>query len=94
MDALIAVLSKNALVTALAVTGLMMFVSHLLSKYLTKGKLQSSAIAITLGLVVAYFASKGVPTIKKTDLIRPIAIDNAITSELAPMAVPVIGPTI
>ena len=25
-------------------------------KYLTKGKLQSSAIAITLGLVVAYFA--------------------------------------
>lgn len=56
MDAIIAVLSKNALVTALAVTGLMMFVSHLLSKYLTKGKLQSSAIAITLGLVVAYFA--------------------------------------
>lgn len=37
MDAIIAVLSKNALVTALAVTGLMMFVSHLLSKYLTKG---------------------------------------------------------
>ncbi len=36
MDAIIAVLSKNALVTALAVTGLMMFVSHLLSKYLTK----------------------------------------------------------
>src|SRR5690606_9724338 len=56
METLIAVLSKNALVTALAVTGLMMFVSHLLSKYLTKGKLQSSAIAITLGLVVAYFA--------------------------------------
>jgi len=56
MEDLIAVLSKNALVTALAVTGLMMFVSHLLSKYLTKGKLQSSAIAITLGLVVAYFA--------------------------------------
>ena len=39
MDAIIAVLSKNALVTALAVTGLMMFISHLLSKYLTKGKL-------------------------------------------------------
>lgn len=56
MDTLIAVLTKNALVTALAITGLMMFVSHLLSKYLTKGKLQSSAIAITLGLVVAYFA--------------------------------------
>ncbi len=56
MDVLIQVLTKNALITALAVTGLMMIVSHLLSKYLTKGKLQSSAIAITMGLVIAYFA--------------------------------------
>lgn len=56
MELLIDVLVKNALVTALAVTGLMMFVSHLLSKYLTRGKLQSSAIAITMGLVLAYFA--------------------------------------
>ncbi|RZG76923.1 malonate transporter subunit MadM [Acinetobacter sp. WCHAc060025] len=69
MDILIQVLTKNALVTALAVTGLMMFISHLLSKYLTGGKLQSSAIAITLGLVIAYFAgvytegSKGVSDI-------------------------------
>ncbi|AXQ23883.1 malonate transporter subunit MadM [Acinetobacter wuhouensis] len=69
MDVLIQVLTKNALVTALAVTGLMMFISHLLSKYLTGGKLQSSAIAITLGLVIAYFAgvytegSKGVSDI-------------------------------
>ena len=56
MDVLIQVLTKNALITALAVTGLMMIVSHLLSKYLTKDKLQSSAIAITMGLVIAYFA--------------------------------------
>ncbi len=69
MDVLIDVLTKNALITALAVTGLMMFVSHLLSKYLTGGKLQSSAIAITMGLVIAYFAgvytqgSKGVSDI-------------------------------
>lgn len=56
MELLIEVLTKNALVTALALTGLMMLVSHLLSKYLTRGKLQSSAIAITMGLVVAYFA--------------------------------------
>lgn len=56
MDVFIDVLTKNALITALAVTGLMMFVSHLLSKYLTRGKLQSSAIAITMGLVLAYFA--------------------------------------
>ncbi|MNW22450.1 hypothetical protein D3C71_2239230 [compost metagenome] len=39
-------------------------------------------------------ASNGVPTIKNTDLISPIAIESAITSEVAPMAVPVIGPTI
>lgn len=56
MEEIITVLTKNALVTALAVTGLMMYVSHLLSKYLTKGKLQSSAFAITMGLVLAYFA--------------------------------------
>lgn len=56
MEEIVTVLTKNALVTALAVTGLMMYVSHLLSKYLTKGKLQSSAIAITMGLVLAYFA--------------------------------------
>ncbi|MNP79531.1 hypothetical protein D3C76_1774030 [compost metagenome] len=40
------------------------------------------------------FARSGVPTIKNTDLINPIAIESAITSELAPIAVPVIGPTI
>lgn len=56
MEEIVTVLTKNALVTALAVTGLMMYVSHLLSKYLTKGKLQSSALAITMGLVLAYFA--------------------------------------
>lgn len=55
MEEIITVFTKNALVAALAVTGLMMYVSHLLSKYLTKGKLQSSAIAITMGLVLAYF---------------------------------------
>ncbi|NCI79428.1 malonate transporter subunit MadM [Acinetobacter kanungonis] len=56
MEEIVTVLTKNALVTALAVTGLMMYISHLLSKYLTKGKLQSSAFAITMGLVLAYFA--------------------------------------
>ena len=37
---------------------------------------------------------ESVEIIKNTALIKPIAIDNAITSELAPTAVPVIGPTI
>ncbi|AAZ18998.1 malonate/sodium symporter, MadM subunit [Psychrobacter arcticus 273-4] len=56
MDLIIATLTKNAFVTALAITGLVMFFSHILSKYLTNNKLQSSAIAIILGLVAAYFA--------------------------------------
>lgn len=76
MDVLIQVLTKNALITALAVTGLMMIVSHLLSKYLTKGKLQSSAIAITMGLVIAYFA--GVYT-QGTKGISDIAIFSGFT---------------
>lgn len=56
MELIIQTLTKNAFVTALAVTGLVMLFSQVLSKYLTKGKLQSSAIAITLGLIAAYFA--------------------------------------
>lgn len=69
MELIIQTLTKNGLVTALAITGLVMLLSQGLSKYLTKGKLQSSAIAITLGLVAAYFAglytggSKGISDI-------------------------------
>lgn len=69
MELIIESLVKNSFVTALAITGLVMFVSQLLSKYLTNNKLQSSAIAITLGLVAAYFAglytngSKGISDI-------------------------------
>ncbi|MGO2506886.1 MAG: malonate transporter subunit MadM [Psychrobacter alimentarius] len=56
MDLIIETLTKNDFVTALAITGLVMLFSQLLSKYLTNNKLQASAIAITLGLVAAYFA--------------------------------------
>lgn len=69
IDLLLSALQKNGLVTALAVTALIVYISSLLSKYLTKGKLQGSAIAITLGLVIAYFAgiftggSKGISDI-------------------------------
>lgn len=35
----------------------------------------------------------GVPTITTTALTSPAATDSAITSELAPTAVPVTGPT-
>ena len=38
-------------------------------------------------------ATKGVATITRMAFTRPAAMDSAITSELAPMAAPVTGPT-
>ncbi|MCY1453522.1 hypothetical protein D9M71_705190 [compost metagenome] len=38
-------------------------------------------------------ATNGVITITRIALINPAAIDSAMTSELAPMAAPVTGPT-
>lgn len=56
MDLIYETLTKNSLVTALATTGIIMLMAHLLSIHLTKGRLQSSAIAIALGLIIAYIA--------------------------------------
>ena len=39
------------------------------------------------------FAAAGVATITMIALMTPVAMLNAMTSELAPMAVPVTGPT-
>ncbi|MEM7476486.1 MAG: malonate transporter subunit MadM [Planctomycetota bacterium] len=47
------VLSKYSLVTAFALVAATLFVSGLLSKYLTNGRLHGSALAIFLGLVLA-----------------------------------------
>ncbi|ADC50443.1 malonate transporter, MadM subunit [Alkalihalophilus pseudofirmus OF4] len=55
MDAIISVLEKNGLVTAFAVIGILMYVSYVISKKLTRGRVHGSAIAIILGLVLAYF---------------------------------------
>jgi malonate transporter MadM subunit len=52
------VLSKNDLVTAFAFIGLLVFVSYRFSYLLTRGRIHGSAIAITLGLVLAYFGGK------------------------------------
>ncbi|MCI4010433.1 malonate transporter subunit MadM [Brevibacterium sp. ZH18] len=54
MDALIATVKDNDLVVAFALVGLVMGVAILISKFLTRGKFQASAIAIILGLVLAY----------------------------------------
>ena len=58
IDVIIDVLSKNDLVTAFAFIGLLVFVSYRFSYLLTRGRIHGSAIAITLGLVLAYFGGK------------------------------------
>jgi len=57
-EALTEVLSKYNLVTAFAFVGLVVFVSYKLSAWLTKGRVHGSAIAITLGLLLAYLGGK------------------------------------
>ena len=54
MDILINVLVKNGLLTAFAVVGITMWVSYFLSARLTRGHLHGSALAIMLGLLMAY----------------------------------------
>ena len=53
-DALSAVLAKNGLITAFVFVGLLVWVSYQISARLTRGHIHGSAIAITLGLVLAW----------------------------------------
>ena len=55
VETLIAVLSKNALITAFAVVGIIIWLSYWLSDRISAGRIHGSAIAITVGLVLAYF---------------------------------------
>jgi malonate transporter MadM subunit len=48
------ILVKNGLVTAFAVVGVTIWISYWLSAKLTRGRLHGSAIAIIIGLIVAY----------------------------------------
>jgi malonate transporter MadM subunit len=58
MEQLIKLLSKHDLVMAFLLVGLIMYVSYWVSKKLTGGKIPGAAIAITAGLVLAYFGGK------------------------------------
>ena len=49
------VLQANALLTAFALVGVVMWLSAALSKYLTLGRIHGSAIAILIGLALAFF---------------------------------------
>lgn len=54
-------IQKNQLVFAFLVIGGLMWCSYVISKYLTNGKIPGAAIAISLGLVLAYLgAEKGI----------------------------------
>ena len=46
--------AKNGLLTSFAVVGATMYISYVISSRLTKGRIHGSAIAILLGLVLAY----------------------------------------
>jgi malonate transporter MadM subunit len=54
VDVLLDVLSRNALITAFAAVGLLVMFSYWVSATLTRGHVHGSAIAIALGLVLAY----------------------------------------
>lgn len=54
-DAIKTALESNGLITGFVIVGLTMYVAYLISNKLTKGLIHGSAIAIVLGLVLAYF---------------------------------------
>jgi malonate transporter MadM subunit len=58
IETLTTVLSKNALITAFAFVGILVWASYLLSAKLTRGHIHGSAIAIAIGLVLAYLGGK------------------------------------
>lgn len=54
-DTLTSVLEKNDLILAFALVGLLVWASYWLSGTLTRGRIHGSAIAITLGLLLAWY---------------------------------------
>lgn len=58
LDSLVAVLSKNSLITAFAFVGMLVWLSYEISARLTRGHIHGSAIAIAIGLVLAYVGGR------------------------------------
>lgn len=58
METLTALLEKNGLVFAFLVVGVLMVLSNYASAKLTRGRLQGSAIAIIVGLLLAYLGGR------------------------------------
>lgn len=53
-EAILSIFEKNALITAFVFVGLILAISNWISARFTRGQLHGSAIAITLGLILAY----------------------------------------
>ena len=58
LESLSGVLEKNALITAFAFVGILVWISYEVSARFTRGHLHGSAIAIMLGLVLAYVGGR------------------------------------
>lgn len=54
LDSIVLLMTKYSLITAFAVIGVTVWVSYALSKHLTSGRIHGSAIAILIGLLLAY----------------------------------------
>jgi len=64
METIIEGLVKNNLIVAFLTVGVILFLSYWLSKTFTKGKIPGAAIAISAGLIIAYFGGdKGISNI-------------------------------
>ena len=58
MQEFIQLIAKHDLIVAFLVVGIVMYVSFWFSKKILKGKIPGAAIAITVGLILAYFGGK------------------------------------
>jgi malonate transporter MadM subunit len=58
MSDLIKLLEKNGLVFAFLVVGVIMYGSYYISKKITKSRIPGAAIAISFGLIIAYFGGE------------------------------------
>ncbi|WP_439105608.1 malonate transporter subunit MadM [Congregibacter sp.] len=57
-ETLAAVMTKNALITAFLVVAILVWASYFLSDKLTRGHIHGSAIAIAVGLILAYIGGR------------------------------------
>lgn len=58
LDSITDVFTRNSLIVAFVFVGILVWFSYLLSNRLTNGRIHGSAVAITLGLVLAYVGGR------------------------------------